>query len=175
MNLNVGRWWREHSLKLLAIRDTPKAIAGGVGIGVFFGFTPLFGLKTLTAIFVAWLTRSNILAAVLAATAHDVFLPFMPVIYRLEYDVGYWLLSQPHQWPRSLLKLELNSHSWLEWLKILLTAGRPLLLGSAVCAAPCALGCYWVTEVLVKRHHDRRSAKLQVRTSNEAENSKLES
>jgi uncharacterized protein (DUF2062 family) len=42
MNLNVGRWWREHSLKLLAIRDTPKAIAGGVGIGVFFGFTPLF-------------------------------------------------------------------------------------------------------------------------------------
>jgi len=51
MNLNLRRWLHEHSLKLLAIRDTPEAIAGGVAIGIFFGFTPLFGLKTLLAIF----------------------------------------------------------------------------------------------------------------------------
>ena len=30
--MNVKRWLREHSLKLLAIRDTPEAIAGGVAI-----------------------------------------------------------------------------------------------------------------------------------------------
>ena len=28
--MNLHRWLREHSLKLLAIRDTPEAIAGGV-------------------------------------------------------------------------------------------------------------------------------------------------
>src|SRR2546423_7488613 len=82
--MNPRRWLHEHSLKLLAIRDTPEAIAGGVAIGIFFGFTPLFGLKTLSAIFFAWLTRSNILAAVLAATLHDIILPFIPMIYRLE-------------------------------------------------------------------------------------------
>jgi len=59
--MNVKRWLHEHSLKLLAIRDTPEAIAGGVAIGLFFGFTPLFGLKTVCAIFFAWLTRSNII------------------------------------------------------------------------------------------------------------------
>src|SRR6266568_4839097 len=65
--MNLRRWFKEHSLKLLAIRDTPQAIAGGVAIGIFFGFTPLFGLKTLLSILFAWLTRSNILAAVLGA------------------------------------------------------------------------------------------------------------
>ena len=45
--MNLRKWFKEHSLKLLAIRDTPNAIAGGVAIGIFFGFTPLVGLKTL--------------------------------------------------------------------------------------------------------------------------------
>ena len=63
--MNPRRWLHEHSLKLLAIRDTPEAIAGGVAIGIFFGFSALFGLKTVLTIFFAWLTRSNILAAVL--------------------------------------------------------------------------------------------------------------
>ena len=70
--MNLQRWFQEHSLRLLAIRDTPEAIAGGVAIGIFLGFTPLFGLKTLGAIFLAWLTRSNIIAAVLAGDRKSV-------------------------------------------------------------------------------------------------------
>ena len=97
--MNPRRWLQEHSLKLLAIRDTPEAIAGGVAIGIFFGFIPIVGLKTISAIFLAWLTRSNILAAVIAGAFHDIFLPLMPVIYRWEYDVGFWLLHNPHRWP----------------------------------------------------------------------------
>ena len=58
--MNLRRWLHEHSLKLLAIRDTPEAIAGGVTIGVFFGFMPLFGMKTALALFFAWLTRRTI-------------------------------------------------------------------------------------------------------------------
>src|SRR5262245_43764469 len=126
MNLNLRRWWQEHSLKLLAIRDTPNTIAGGVAIGIFFGFTPVFGIKTLLTILVAWLTRSNILAAVLAATLHDVILPLMPIIYRWEYDVGYWLLSNPHHWPPPLIKAHWEGHRWRDWTKIF-SLGKPLL------------------------------------------------
>src|SRR5436309_4262667 len=154
VTLNLRRWLHEHSLKLLAIRDTPNAIAGGVAIGVFFGFVPLFGIKTLLAIFCAWLTRSNILAAVLAATAHDVALPLMPVIYRWEYDVGYWLLSQPHQWPPSLVKAHWEGHRWRSWITIF-TVGKHLLLGSAVCSAPVALIAFFVTKKIVAPHHAR--------------------
>ncbi len=79
--MNPGRWLHEHSLKLLAIRDTPEAIAGGVAIGIFFSLVPLFGLKTVLTILFAWLTGSNILAAILASALHEVVFPLMPVVY----------------------------------------------------------------------------------------------
>jgi len=147
-------WFHEHSLKLLAIRDTPEAIAGGVAIGVFIGFTPLIGLKTALTILFAWLTRCNILAAVLASAAHDILWPVMPVIFRWEYDAGFWLLSQPHQWPPPLSKTQL--HSWRNW-STLFTVGKPLLLGSFVCSAPFAILAYFFTKRLVTRHHRKKS------------------
>src|SRR5215468_1131668 len=104
--MNIRSWLQAHSLRLLAIRDTPQAIAGGVAIGIFFGFTPLFGLKTVSAIFLAWVTRSNILAAVLATTLHDLVLPLMPVVYVWEYKIGYWTLNG--QWPERLSRVHLR-------------------------------------------------------------------
>lgn len=154
-SMNLHQWLHAHSLKLLAIRDTPQAIAGGVAIGIFFGFTPLLGFKTLSAIFFAWLTGSNILAAVLAGTLHDVITPFMPIIYRWEYDVGYWMLSHPHHWPKALRKMHLGHHPWPTW-RTVLTVGKPWLLGSALCGAPIAVASYWVTKGLVARHHRKK-------------------
>jgi uncharacterized protein len=150
--MNPRRWLHEHSLRLLAIRDTPQAIAGGVAIGVFFGFSPLFGLKTLSAIFVAWLTRSNILAAVLASALHDVILPLMPVIYRFEYDLGYFLLSHPHHWPPLVITSHWDSFHWRSWVNVF-DIGKDLLLGSVVCAAPISVVAYFVTRPMVKRYH----------------------
>ncbi len=148
--MNVRRWLHQHSLKLLAIRDTPEAIAGGVAIGLFFGFTPLIGLKTLSAIFFAWLTGSNIIAAVLAVALHDILLPFMPVVYLWEYGLGYWLLSQPHHWP-ALTNLRWEGHPWRDW-RTFLTVGKPVLLGSVVFGAPIAAVAYALTKKLVARH-----------------------
>jgi uncharacterized protein (TIGR03546 family) len=154
--MNIRRWLHEHSLRLLAIRDTPEAIAGGVAIGMFFGFTPLFGLKTLSAIFFAWLTRSNILAAVIAGTLHDVIIPFMPAIFVFEYKVGSWLLSQPHTWPRHVSKMLLNWHEWHSWT-MFLTIGKPLLLGSVIVSAPLAIISYFLTLGIVARHQRRKA------------------
>ena len=78
--MDLRKWLHRHSLRLLAIRDTPNAIAGGVAIGIFLGFTPLFGVKTLLALLIAWLFRCNLLAEVIAVTLNDVVLPFMPII-----------------------------------------------------------------------------------------------
>ena len=159
--MNLKNWLHGHSLKLLAIRDTPEAIAGGVAIGLFFGFTPLFGLKTLCAIFFSWLTGSNIIAAVVAGTLHDVFLPFMPLIYRWEYDIGYWLLSNPHAWPRSLRHAHLTGHAWRSWTTFL-SVGRPLLLGSTICAAPLAILSFFVTKFIVAKKHRKRDAEEKI-------------
>jgi uncharacterized protein (TIGR03546 family) len=153
--MSPHRWLHEHSLKLLAIRDTPEAIASGVAIGIFIGFTPLIGLKTVLTILFAWLTRSNIIAAVIASAAHDILWPVMPVIFRWEYDVGFWLLSQPHHWPASLTKRGLEGHAWRNWTN-LFTIGKPLLLGSVVCSAPIAVLSYVLTQRLVARHQRKK-------------------
>jgi len=159
--MNLRRWFEEHSLRLLAIRDTPDAIAGGVAIGMFFGFTPLFGLKTVGAIFLAWLTRSNILAAVLAGAMHDLVLPFMPFVYVWEYKLGYWMIFG--EWPRRLSTIRVRLADWRNWITLLrgttfLTVGKPLLLGSAVCAAPVAGLSFFITKFLVARHQRRKKA-----------------
>jgi uncharacterized protein (DUF2062 family) len=153
--MNVRRWLQQHSLKLLAIRDTPEAIAGGVAIGVFFGFMPLFGLKTLSAIFFAWLTGSNILAAVISGALHDVLLPVMPVIYRWEYDIGYWLLSHPHQWPMSITHLHFEPGAWHNWHR-LFSVGKPLLAGGFVLCLPVALAVFFITRSILARHQRKK-------------------
>jgi len=160
--MNPRRWFHEHSLKLLAIRDTPEAIAGGVAIGIFFGFVPIIGLKTVSAIFFAWLTRSNILAAVIAGALHDVILPLMPIIYRWEYDVGFWLLHNPHRWPTALTQMRWSGHSWRDWRtffdhRTFLAIGKPLLLGSTACSAPFAILSFFITKSIVARHQRKKS------------------
>ena len=155
--MNPRHWFQEHSLRLLAIRDTPEAIAGGVAIGIFLGFTPLFGLKTLGAVLLAWLTRSNIIAAVLAGAMHDLLLPFMPVVYRWEYDLGFWLISNPHRWPVHWSRSTLRMTEWRDWTKFL-TVGKPLLLGSLLCGAPVAAVSFFITRIIVSRHQRKRRA-----------------
>lgn len=154
--MNVRAWLHEHSLKLLSIRDTPEAIAGGVAIGIFFGFSPLFGLKTACAIAVAWLTRSNVIAAVVAVALHDIVLPFMPAIYFTEYDIGYWLLSSPHHLP-SVRKLHWEEHPWRDW-RTFFTVGKPLLLGSLIFGTPWSFASYFITRTLVARHQRKKRA-----------------
>jgi uncharacterized protein (DUF2062 family) len=156
--MNPRRWLHEHSLKLLAIRDTPEAIAGGVAIGIFFGFTPLFGLKTALTVLFAWLTGSNILAAVIASASHDIILPLMPVIYRWEYDLGYLLLSQPHHLPPPLTKMKWEGISFRGWIVFLLGVGKPLLVGGFICAAPFGILSYLFTIRLILRHRRKKQA-----------------
>jgi uncharacterized protein (DUF2062 family) len=155
--MNLRRWLHEHSLRLLAIRDTPEAIAGGVAIGVFFIFIPLFGLKTGLAILFAWLTRSNIIAAVITVTLHDLLLPLMPVVYVWEYKVGFWLLSNPHRWPQRISKAYLGWREWRHWTT-LVTVGKPLLLGSLIYGAPAALIAFFTTRKIVVRHQAKKKA-----------------
>jgi hypothetical protein len=47
------RWLAAHHMTLMTIADTPHSIALGSAIGIFFGFTPLWSLKTLLSIAVA--------------------------------------------------------------------------------------------------------------------------
>jgi uncharacterized protein (DUF2062 family) len=140
--------------KVIKLKDTPHSIAGGVAIGVFIGFTPLFGVKTLLSLGAAYLLRCNPIAAVISVSLHDVVTPLWPVLLRLEYDIGFWLLNSPHQFPPKMEMGHLHVSELLKWTTFF-HIGLPLLIGSLFLAAPAALFFYFVVlKILKARQHN---------------------
>ena len=141
--MNPTRWFSDRARQIFQIKDTPHAVALGVAVGVFFGFLPLVGLKTLLALGVTHLLRGNLLAAAIAVSLHDLLLPVAPLWLRWEYDLGYWLLSHPHDLPPHLRLHNLHPSDWLRW-STFLTVGRPLLVGSVILATPVSVATYYL-------------------------------
>jgi uncharacterized protein (DUF2062 family) len=127
----------------------------GTAVGMFFGLSPLWGLKTLLALGVARVLQSNLIAAAIAVTLHDVILPVMPLLLRWEYDLGYWLLSHPHELPPRLTLAHAKPAIWFHW-STFLTVGRPLLVGSLILAVPVAVVTYYVSLFVVERRMRKR-------------------
>jgi uncharacterized protein (DUF2062 family) len=147
-------WLRAKTERFFRIKDTPHALAVGVAVGIFFGFVPLVGLKTLLALGVTRLLRGNLLAAAIAVTLHDVMLPLTPLLLRWEYDLGFWILSHPHAFPPRLHLIHQSPSAWLHW-STFFTVGRPLLVGSMVFAVPFAFATYSLTLWWVTRRRRR--------------------
>jgi len=134
------RWLRGHHMTLMTLPDTPHSIALGSAIGMFFGFTPLFGMKTLLSVAVAWLSKSNKIAAVITVTLHDILLPFVPAIFFWQYRLGMWALYG--RVPQRPGFRHVALRDYMEWTTFL-TWGRPLLVGSLFFAVPAALIVYF--------------------------------
>lgn len=149
--------FKELLQKLFSLKDTPHAIAGGVAIGMFMGFTPLFGVKTLLAVGLSYLFRFNPIAAVIAVSLHDVVTPLWPVMLRVEYDIGYWLLHHPHVLPPKIEAHHLRLSEMLKWTTFL-KVGLPLLVGSLFLSAPAAVLFYFATLGVVKRARARQAS-----------------
>ena len=154
------RYLREHWHHLVQLHDTPHSIAGGVSIGILLGFTPLFSVKTLLAILIAWAFRCSRVAAGISVTLHDVALPLLPVLLRVEYGIGYWLLSHPHQWPVKMKAHHLSLDQWLHW-ESFMKLGWPTLLGSLVIGIPISIAVFFLTLRIVIRHQERRKKAAQ--------------
>jgi hypothetical protein len=103
--------WR----RIWEIEGSPHAVAGGLAVGMFFGISPLWGLKTLLTLGTATVFRLNPLAAFLSLTAHDLLTPFVPVTLRLQYDLGYFLLSHPHHLPPKLAMADFHPAELMHW------------------------------------------------------------
>lgn len=148
-------WWLAHHHRLMAIEDSAHAIALGMAIGIFFGFTPLWSLKTLLSIAVAWLFNSNKIAAAISVTLHDVILPFMPAIYLWEYKVGYYALNGAM--PGRVRFRHIAMHEYLHW-KVFVSVIWPTLVGSILLGAPVSVAFYFCARAFVIRTRRRRAA-----------------
>ena len=146
--VRLKRWLAAHHMTLMTIADTPHSIALGSAIGIFFGFTPLWSMKTLLSIGVAWICKCNKIAAAIAVTLHDVILPLMPAIYFWQYRIGMRVLhGRPEQ--RAAFH-RLSFHEFMTWPGFV-RVGWPLLLGSLFLAIPSAIATYSIMRLLVSR------------------------
>jgi uncharacterized protein (DUF2062 family) len=145
------RMWK----RLLEIEGSPHAIAGGLAVGMFFGVTPLWGLKTLLTLGTATVLRFNPIAAVISLTAHDLLTPFIPFTLRIQYDIGFFLMSHPHHLPPKLEMATMKPEAFLHWTTFLHT-GLPLLLGSLVVAIPSTIATYFIGLWFFNARRERR-------------------
>lgn len=142
--------------ELLDAKDAPHSVAGGTAIGVFFGFIPLFGLKTLGAMGVSLMTRCSVIASVIGVSLHDVLLPIWPLILRYQFQVGFWILSHPHHLPPKLSRSDFKFSEILQWQNFI-DIGLPLMLGGIIFAIPISLITYGVILLVVKMRQARRA------------------
>jgi uncharacterized protein (DUF2062 family) len=144
--------------RLLNLRDSPHAIAGGVAIGMFIGFTPLFGLKTLLCLGLAYLLRCSPIAAVIAVSLHDVVTPIWPVLLKIEYDIGVAILSRFHEMPPTLGSAHFHFSEVMKWTTFL-HVGLPMLVGSIFLSTPAAVIAYAGMLPFLQFRERRRAAR----------------
>lgn len=153
----IKTFFLELGQRLVQIRDTPHAIAGGVAIGVFMGFTPLLGFKTLLALLIAWLLRCSKVSAAVAVTAHDCVFPLLPLILRWQYIIGFWLWYSPHHLPKKLKLQPPTLEHLFDWNKFV-NLIWPVFIGSVIMAIPVSVIVYFITLKIVSHHQAKKNA-----------------
>jgi len=139
-------------MTLMTIADTPHSIALGSAIGIFFGFTPLYPLKTLLSIAVAWVSRCNKVAAAIAVTLHDVLIWVMPAIYIAEYHLGCWSLQRPIAQRVRFRQFGLSDYMhWHVFSRVVWPTFWPAFIGSLFLAVPFAIIVYFLMRLLISR------------------------
>jgi uncharacterized protein (DUF2062 family) len=146
--VNVYNWLRKQRHKLIHNRDTPEAVALGFAVGIFWGFSPLWGLKTLLSAGFAKLLRGNVVAAIVGVTLHEIILPLVPLLLKFEYQIGKWVLTGSTH--GHVIRILPHGADLLKW-STYLEDGKPLLLGSLVLGVPAGIIAYWITRPLVVR------------------------
>ncbi|MDD4933410.1 MAG: DUF2062 domain-containing protein [Methylacidiphilaceae bacterium] len=138
--LRLRDFLKEHARhphkKLFHLRADPFPIALGFAIGIFYGFTPFFGFKTVLAILTAWPLRASLVAAALGVAAHDIALPFVPGLLWIEYQIGAFLLGYANH-DHALRMGHLVFRDVVSW-KGLMRWGWPMMLGSLIIGLPAA-------------------------------------
>lgn len=139
---------------VLALDDSPHAIALGIAIGVFVGLTPTVGIQTGLIIAVVFLTRRffyfNASAAMAATYVSNPF-TMLPMYY-FWYRLGTWFVPGSMSFDELSLALEFDGVSgwWSSVCALGLEVGAPMMIGALLTAPIGVLIAYPAAFFLVK-------------------------
>jgi len=153
---------------LIKLRSSPRAIAGGLGLGTFIAFTPTVGIQLILAVVVATLFNMNRPAAMIPVWITN------PITVAPIYTFNYWLGCKFMDGPplsqvsglftdigRTMARLEFWDIK--EQFLAVLHMGRdiliPLLAGSIAIGVVTGLAVYLSTLKLLSIFFTRRASK----------------
>ena len=176
-----GGWARAAtyvSHRLRRLPDDPHRIARGVFAGVFVSFTPFFGFHWLLAALIAWGTRGNILAALLATFAGNPLTT--PLVAWGSVELGHWILGDPagmplreifgafgrsgtELWQNFIAIFTADVTHWDRMGHFFRSIFLPYMVGCIVPGLVVSLAFYYATIPLVRGYQKLRSMKLKER------------
>ena len=139
---------------VLALDDSPHAIALGVAIGIFVGLTPTVGIQTAVVLLIVFLTRRffyfNGSAAIAATYVSNPFT--MLPLYYLWYRLGAWFVpgSMPFEQVRAALNFDGPAEWWSAMCALGIQVGGPMFIGALLTAVAGVIIAYPITLFLVK-------------------------
>lgn len=145
--------------RLLRIRDNPREIALGLALGLFVGMTPLMGIQTAIAIFLAALFKWNKLAAAIGVWITNPLTA--PFIYGATYYIGARLFvwQNHHRLPDQFdLEALLNLFHRGPEILLILTAG------GLVVGIPLSITAYYLTLTSIQGYRRRIKSRLSFKT-----------
>lgn len=139
---------------VLALDDSPHAIALGVGIGIFVGLTPSVGIQTILILGVILATRPFFYfngTAAMASTYISNPLTMAPMYY-FWYRLGAWFIpgTDTNVNFDSLLKFDGLAGWWQSTASLAVQVGTPMLVGALLTAPIGAAIAYPLTHYLVR-------------------------
>jgi uncharacterized protein (DUF2062 family) len=153
------RWGRYIYLRLVRQNDEPNKVAKGVGLGVFLGIFPTFGVGAILAVLIATWVKWNRASAALGTFIMNPF--FNPFFLSLSVVVGNLLVPS-----RSQITVESfrGGKLWSGFFH----AVPVYLLGNILVSTIFAALAYWLTLGAVKAYRQRRAAARQASKAPEA-------
>lgn len=145
--------------RLLRIRGNPREIALGLALGLFVGMTPLMGIQTAIAIFLAALLKWNKIAAAIGVwITNPLTAPFI-------YGVTYYIGARLFVWEGHH---RLPDQFDLDALLNLLHRGPEILLiltaGGLVVGIPLSIAAYYLTLTTIRGYRQRIKSRFSFKT-----------
>jgi hypothetical protein len=148
----LRRWGRYIYLRLVRQNDAPHKVAKGVGLGVFLGIFPTFGVGAILAVLIATWVKWNRASAALGTLIMNPF--FNPFFVSLSVVAGNLLVP-------SRFQITLESFRGGKLWSGFLHAVPVYLLGNILVSTIFGLLAYGLTLAAVKAYRERRAAARQ--------------
>ncbi|MCD4655253.1 DUF2062 domain-containing protein [bacterium] len=153
--------FKEKLFFIVSLKGSPERLALSFSIGIFLGFSPLYGIHTFFALLLVYLLRLNLSTMMLGAWLN--FPIIAPAVYLFCYQLGRFFSFSTEPIPYELLMDSINKLVHMEFSKILIGSNdlylivTHLFLGTTIVGLVMAAAGYYGLKHLIILH--RKSKK----------------